>query len=230
MKVRDFAKIFFAILFLHLAVIYKPHSEVLYIISKPLLVFSLLAFFVHKTAFFDLRGKSWVPAALLASLAGDILLIRESETLFLAGMGAFFLSHLFFIFFYLNQKIKTPWTMLVPALVVVAGSFYALIAIIDTPQELEPYLYGYAGILSLHLLAAVRVMSSGLTHAKWAALGILLFIASDLILAYDRFNVGGDKYWHLAVMLTYGFAQYLITIGLTHFVKGEGEAIERPSE
>ncbi len=228
MKVRDFSKIFFAILFLHLVVIYKPESDLLYMLSKPLLLFSLLAFFIHKTAHIDLNGKSWIPAALLLSMAGDIILMQDKEIFFLFGMGAFFLAHLFYIIFYLNQKLKTSPMYLIGAAIVMAAGLFVLYKYVDDPAEITPYLYGYAVVIGLHLLASVRLLGLSGNYSKLPVAGALLFIVSDVFLAFNQFN-GYDKYLHIAVMLTYGLAQYAITIGLVDYLENNGKINERLS-
>ncbi len=161
--------------------------------------------------------------ALLLSMAGDVLLLWDSEPFFLAGMGAFFLAHLFYLTFYLNQKIGYNKLYLAAGVLVVGISFYILYRYVQVPGNLQPYLYGYAGILGLHLLASVKMLNTT-SYGRLPVLGVLLFMASDMLLAFNKFNIGGDKYWHIAVMLTYGLAQYIITIGLISYIKKRGLA------
>lgn len=228
MKVRDFSKLYFAILFLHLVVIYKPDSDLLYMISKPLLLFSLLAYFIHKTAHIDLRGKSWIPAALLLCMIGDIILMQDKEIFFLIGMGAFCLAHIFYITFYLNQKLRTSPLYLAGAALVMFGGLFVLYKYVNDPAEISLYLYGYALVIGLHLLVSVRLLGQNDNNSKLAVVGALIFIISDVLIAFNEFN-GYDKYLHIAVMLTYGLAQYAITIGLISYLESNGKINERLS-
>tara|TARA_R110000850_G_scaffold39143_1_gene101816 strand:- start:718 stop:1407 length:690 start_codon:yes stop_codon:yes gene_type:complete len=229
LKVRDFSKLFFAILFLHLVVIYKPESDLLYMISKPLLLFSLLAFFIHKTAHIELSGKSWVAAALLFSMIGDIILMQDGSMYFLIGMGAFAMAHVFYILFYLNQKLKSSPLALLCAALVMVGGIIVLYKYVNDPAEITPYLYVYALVIGLHLLASTRFIALGDRLTKLAVGGALLFVVSDLLIAFNQFN-GYDKYLHIAVMLTYGLAQYGITIGLISYLENNGKVNEHLSE
>ncbi|MGB0176573.1 MAG: lysoplasmalogenase family protein, partial [Owenweeksia sp.] len=104
MKVRDFSKLYFAFLLLHLATIYQPESQVLHYLSKPLLMVALLVFFVYRTESVSNKSKWWVALAVLLSLLGDTLLMWPGELFFLAGMGAFALTHLSYISFFMKER------------------------------------------------------------------------------------------------------------------------------
>jgi uncharacterized membrane protein YhhN len=228
LKIRDFSKLFSAILFLHLVVIYQPESEVLYYISKPLLVFSLLAYFIHKTSHLQLNGKGWVPLALLLSLAGDILLMGDSENYFLGGMGAFFLAHVFYALFYLNQKLKANLLHQSGAVLIVAAGMFVLYQYVNTPGNMAPYLYSYGVLLGVHFLLSTKVLTLKNRQISMVTVGALLFVVSDILIAFNEFN-GYNTYIHLMVMLTYGIAQYAITIGLIHYLEAYGKPTEHQS-
>ncbi len=213
MKIRDFAKVYFALLALHLAVIYQPESQALYYISKPGLLFSLLAFFLHRSS--PGRARTPFALALLFSLLGDVLLMLDGAQYFLGGMAAFGLAHLFYVGGYLTFSVGKGIRMLAPGLIIPVLGMYFLYAYIDLPQTLEIYLYGYALLLSLSFVMAVLFAGALGGKASWAALGALLFVISDLLLAYHRFNEpAGGKYWQMGVMASYALAQYLIVIGV----------------
>lgn len=218
MKTTDFNKIFFALLFFHLVLIYKPESQLLYNISKPLLLFSLLAFFIHKNGPLRSVEKAAVAAALLFSLAGDVLLMQSGELFFLGGMAAFFAAHVGYVIFYGKQSLKLNPTGLLAGVGISAVAFWGLINYVNSPAALNPYLYAYAGILSVHMIVAA-VFSFIQKGKQWlSALGALLFLLSDFLLAWNKFNEG-SMYLHLAVMLTYGLAQYCIVISINDYLK-----------
>lgn len=229
MKVHDFSKIFFAILVLHLVVIYKPESEILYMLSRPLLLFSLLAFFIHKTSEFSLGGKSWISAALLTFMVGDILLLSGRESLFLAGMGAFSLAHLFYISFYLNQKLKTGYVLLGFGILVGVASIYGVHQYTGVPAGREFYVITLTAISSLHLLASLRMVSSDGQNGILPVAGAAILILSGALLILFKFN-GENKFIHIMAMLTYGVGQFIITTGLVRYIETHGKLTERPSE
>lgn len=217
MKVRDFAKLYFGLLILHLAVIYRPESEALYLISKPALLFSLLAFFIHRTSKVQIGHKLPIYLALGASLLGDVLLMNSATSFFLLGMGAFAIAQISYTVFYLRQPLsfKTSWLIL--SLAIVAVAFWLLYNYIPLPGDLQPFVYVYALLLSLHLVWSVKMLSARVAENWWPVAGAFLFLTSDLLLAYGKF-VEDSKYLHMAVMATYAFAQFGIAIGLLRYM------------
>ena len=67
-------------------------------------------------------------------------------------------------------------------------------------------------LLALHMLF-VRNKEAG----KLMMLGALLFVASDSILAINKFY-SSFEYAGIAIMLTYGIAQLLITLGAVRYI------------
>ena len=219
MKIRDFSKIYFSILFLHLVVIYKPESMVLYYMSKPLLLFSLIAYFIHVNGLSTVSKKQML-GALLFSLAGDVLLMREGELFFMAGMAAFLLAHVFYLLFYFRQKPMIAALPLLAGLVLSGVGLWGLYSYVNTPDELEPYLYTYALVLLGHFVVSV-LFSFQHKGMQWlSALGAFLFIVSDFLLSVNKFNES-SMYLHLVVMLTYGLSQYFIVLSVNDYLKKE---------
>lgn len=73
------------------------------------------------------------------------------------------------------------------------------------------------------LLVAAHSFSWQTNIGKWVITGALLFVASDSLLAinkfYQPFNSAG-----LAIMATYGLAQLFIVIGLTKCMRSANKA------
>jgi len=206
---------------LHLVVIYKPDSVELYYLSKPLLLFSLTVFFIHKNGF-STSAVKMVAAALILSLAGDVLLMRQGELFFLGGMAAFLLAHIFYLLFYFRQKLKVAVLPLLVGVLVSGVGLWALYNFVDTPSNLEPYLYLYAVVLGVHFVVSMLFASANKGKQWLSALGAFLFLSSDLILAFNKFNES-SVYLSIAVMLTYGLAQYCIVLSINNYLKKEEE-------
>lgn len=77
----------------------------LYTISKPLLMASLLLFYISKTEFLLEKAKWWIIGAIFFSLLGDTLLMRVEQEFFLLGMGAFAIAHLAYIIFFIPEDL-----------------------------------------------------------------------------------------------------------------------------
>ncbi len=213
MKLQDFNKVYFSVLLLHLAVLYKPESMALYYISKPLLIFSLLSYFIHKTEAIASRYRISVILGLAFSLCGDVMLMLEGQHWFLGGMASFALAHLAYISFYFQLKLDFRWIRIMAALTISFASFIALISYVGTPAEMQIFIYAYATLLIIHLMVSTGFIQKSIRTSVWPPIGVSLFIVSDLLLAYHMYKET-NKWLQIAVMIAYGLAQYLIAVGV----------------
>lgn len=188
--------------------------------SKPLIIASLLGYFLQSTALIkgSLLRKS-IAAALFFSLAGDVLLLFPN--LFLYGLGAFFMTHICYIIaFKLTQnhifnplKVNFIKMFLYNLPVYILAAFvYFLIHKQLNELEIPVVLY----LLVLVMMLTMARERFGRTNAAsfWQLfLGAFLFFISDGFLALDRFFhpiPDGD----VLIMGTYILAQLLIIMGI----------------
>lgn len=126
----------------------------------------------------QLSGVWWMAAGLVLCLAGDILL----ELFFLAGMAAFLCGHVAYIGGFMALA---PWRweslpiFAVLALVVVL-LFYRLIP--RMKEKTLPFIVYAAVLLAMLSVALVLPLTIG-GRGVVAAVGALLFVVSDLLLA-----------------------------------------------
>jgi uncharacterized membrane protein YhhN len=137
----------------------------------------------------------WVLAALLLGWLGDAALLSRHPRAFLAGLGAFLLSHLCFAAAFLGGAVSGG------AMAVAALGALALGGVVlrrlgpHVPAGFRWPVRAYVGvILAMCIAAAGHASASG----RWAVLaGALLFATSDLAVARDRFVQPGfvNKLW-----------------------------------
>jgi uncharacterized membrane protein YhhN len=158
--------------------------------------------------------KPWVVAALVFGLLGDIgLMLSDGRTdpPFLTGLGAFLIGHVWYIVAFLTAGVRG--LHLVAGLLVVGGvAGLTLPAVLrgaarSAGREFALVVAGYAAVL-----AAMTVLGVG-TGIVATAIGAVLFLVSDTLIARDRF-VAPVRHGPLAVIVTYHLAQFLILIGL----------------
>lgn len=106
-------------------------------------------------------------------------------------------------------------------LLLYTGSLFALLY--PTLRDLKIPVIVYAGVLTSMLLVAAHSFNWQTNIGKWVIAGAFLFVASDSLLAinkfYQPFNNAG-----LAIMATYGLAQLFIVIGLTKCMRSANKA------
>jgi uncharacterized membrane protein YhhN len=222
LKIRDFTKIYAVLLIIHLAAIAKGGDSVLVNFTKPLLVFSLLAYYNQA-----ISEKTMVDKLFLAGLAfswlGDILLmyVPRDANFFIFGLAAFLVAHVLYIFSFstgLNHhEIKRKlWLIIIPVGIAIG----AISLFLPYLGDLKLPVLLYIGIISAMLLAIVnRGFAFGKTSYWFLLIGAVLFISSDFILAFNKFveavpNAG------VLIMLTYGLAQYALVRGMLERKEG----------
>lgn len=174
----------------------RKHLEYL---AKP----AALAFLILFAALGE--DVTWVlVAALVLSLLGDVYLMLP-DALFPAGLVAFLLGH----FGYIAAFDATRGSRFVWFLIVAGASLPLALRILRAVRE--PPLRLGVGIYmaTISLMVASAIASGSLV----AALGALLFFASDAMIALRRFVTpfSGDR---LGVIVTYHLGQLLLVLAL----------------
>ena len=179
-------------------------------IFKPLATLALVALVLQARSGSATRYRTWIAAGLVASLAGDILLMLP-QGLFAAGLAAFLAAHLFYIRAFATDGagVHAPVLAGVPVLV-------AAIAVLA-------FLWPSLGAMRLPVTCYVTTISvmAWQAIARWwvrrtpdaafAAAGSLFFLASDSALAINRF-VAPFAGATLAILGTYYAAQWGFTL------------------
>ena len=180
----------------------RPYPLVYLVKAMPIYSLAALAFLNIA----GLRGKL-IGMGLVFSSVGDIVLELGSDSLFTLGLGAFLLAHLFYIAAFMKDiQFKGPRGM-VAAAVIVYACLIAYVMIPTLGNMLLPVVVYLLVIAVMGVLAAL----SGINH-WFVVAGACLFIASDSIIAVNRF-VASVPSSSLLIMSTYYSAQLLITAG-----------------
>lgn len=153
----------------------------------------------------------WLLLGLLLGLAGDVLLLDDSDTRFRLGLAAFLLGHLAFVVSFTRLGLDPPhwqwvaWVVLFGCLVttrqVVPATFLRGGQALALPVAFYTVVIGAMVILAFD------------TGKPLIATGAAVFAVSDSILALDRF-VRPRPWAPVAVMVTYHLGQALIVAGV----------------
>lgn len=150
--------------------------------------------------------KTSIIIGLIFSLAGDVFLI--SPRFFLHGLIAFLLAHICYIaaFFHVPGLLAA-----VPFLIYV---LFFLRVLWSNLRKLKPAVFVYALVIAaMGWFAVDRAIPFAANKDSLAALGALLFIVSDSILACNKFKAP-FKSADFLILSTYFAAQWLIALSV----------------
>jgi uncharacterized membrane protein YhhN len=193
-------------------------EEIARVLKPFLLPILLIAVYFSNT----FSSKKILLTALTFSWIGDIVLLfaNQGELYFIVGLVAFLISHVFYIVLFSKQTISKTISN---KLSFRAGIGLILLYFFGMITTLGPKL----GPLTVPVVVYAVVISSMLYFAlkgsyQWNAIpyqsvlvGALFFIASDSILAFNKFYQPIPQASFL-IMITYLLAQYSIVCGILH--------------
>jgi uncharacterized membrane protein YhhN len=194
-----------------IAIYFRQKNQVTgYAIMKPIttILIILLAIILNLDRQLD---YGWVILiGLILSLIGDVLLLKEK--LFVAGLGAFLLAHIVFIYAFSSLfGFQTNW-MVLAALLVVGGVYF---------RFLFPHLKSFLIPVALYFVAIIlmdwQAINLSLVSSKpiFYLLGLssILFSFSDGVIAYNKF-VKQFKSAELLILSTYWAAIFMIGVSV----------------
>ncbi|MBM1107883.1 lysoplasmalogenase [Aurantibacter crassamenti] len=210
---KPFLRIFSIILLIELILISTPDWWSYRIFTKPLVVGSLLVFFLMQQV--NQMTKKLVSAALILCIIGDILLIyaRNSTEFFIAGVSAFMIGHIFYAIQF--SRIRNKNVGVLAPLAVLLGYaiplfYYLSNALYNMAIPVGIYV---VVLLIMILFAYLREDSTTNNSYIYVLAGALLFMLSDSILAITKFKID-IPFSKILVMGIYGIAQLLMIIGI----------------
>lgn len=159
----------------------------------------------------------YIACGLLLSSVGDVLLELDNShpdgSYFIPGLVAFLAAHLCYIRAFYTSNLSFNYVAYVLPIVVAyyCGIMYVLVPNME-PELIAPVMVYGVAISSMIYLAILRFFSpetcSG-TSKLCSLIGSLVFVASDTILALNKFAFV-IPHGHYYVMLTYYFGQTFI--------------------
>jgi uncharacterized membrane protein YhhN len=151
--------------------------------------------------------RTWFVAALVASFAGDVLLMVPQD-LFVFGLGAFLVAHICYIAGFWSDG-PAAVAFVVAAVIVVAVLAPLAWRILRSVPDA-----GLRAPVAVYIVVIATMLATALaTGNAVAAVGAALFVASDSMIAWDRF-VGEFSAAPVAIMVTYHLGQALLVASL----------------
>lgn len=224
--------IYLLILMLHLFAQLLGYTSIQY--GSKLILLPLLMLFFYVQPFFATAAKSkyLILIGLFGSFLGDAFLL--SEAYFIPGMIAFMTTHIFNILFFhplkpTDGKLKSKYFIALFLLTSFCVFVYGFLK--DAMGALIYPILVYMILISTSALYTVRASlnekANIIANLFWTP-GMLFFIASDAVLAFNKFswsiqspieNIG------LVTMATYGIAQLLLVKGFQLYFAKEEQSV-----
>jgi uncharacterized membrane protein YhhN len=192
-----------------------PAQPVPLYIFKPLATISILAIaFIpairHPTGYGALIGLG-----LVFSLAGDIWLMLPADR-FIPGLVSFLLAHVCYLVAF-TSAVARPGSFLPPMAVLIAAILVLAYLWPGLSRGLRiPVCFYVGAIAAMAGMAVYRASAGAATGAFVAAVGALLFMASDSVLAINRFRRSFAAGQALSLG-TYYAGQLLIALSVIFF-------------
>jgi len=157
-------------------------------------------------------ARAWFILALALSLAGDVFLMLPSDR-FVAGLASFLFAHVAYVIGLTRHggSAAALFVAAVPVVIVTGllGARFLRAARATGHDELVGPLIAYMTVIAAMVTCAV---ASG---NALAAIGAVLFMASDALIAETRFV--GPRIWApVVIMVTYHLGQAGLTLSLVH--------------
>lgn len=196
---------FFLIASLDIFAVIMQYGE-LEMVVKPLITTSLVILYLLSVP----RANFWYVLALFFAFCGDTLLLFKDQ-FFLYGLTSFLVSHILLIsitYRFLPQvSISRILSHSVPFITLLALLVYIIYP--NLGDMLIPVIV-YGIVISVFGIIALLIYKKERTPGnEWLFMGAFTFIASDSILALDKFYQS-TKLLGIVIMVTYIVAQYLI--------------------
>jgi uncharacterized membrane protein YhhN len=178
-------------------------------VAKPLTMVALIGVALT-LAPSSAEAQRWFVFALAFGLLGDIFLMLP-RNLFLAGLTAFLVGHVAYVAGF--HALGVPWIV-----VALYGGLALLFGAVLVPAVVIGLIgHGKRALIPpvlLYSLVITAMLGSALASGRpLAAIGGVLFYASDTMIGYNRFVV--QRAWlPLAIIVTYHLGQAAIVVSL----------------
>jgi uncharacterized membrane protein YhhN len=158
-----------------------------------------------------IAGAPMLGVALALSTLGDILLDLDPERLFVFGLGSFLVAHLVYIFVFVRYRRRPTVLGAAPRL----AALFVLLYSVAVSTWLLPSLGALMFPVGIYMCAITAMVVSAILARfsnPWVAIGAILFLISDSLLAVNKFKTP-IPYRDFLVWSTYYVGQFAITIG-----------------
>lgn len=212
---RNFSLLFIGLLLAELICENTTALFRLHYFTKPALLTALIVYFLLQSKHLKTSLKKQTLLALIFSLLGDILLMfaHLSDGYFMVGLVSFLLAHVMYIFVFLKHRNRNRSGIALGTTLGIYALVLLLILWTGLGNLLAPVILYMLVILIMALTAYLRKEKVPRDSFNLVFYGALLFLASDSILALNKFYQP-VAFASVLIMGTYALAQLCIVLGI----------------
>lgn len=187
------------------------HKPVIKYIFKPFTTILILFFALMQLPDVSVSYKNYILIGLVFSLAGDIFLLWPDKR-FIHGLVAFLVAHILFILAMASDfGPYYNWQYLFPIALYMVVFLWIILP--KSGKFVIPVIIYSMVIMLFFWQAAGRAIYLAEDSSMYALFGATLFVASDSILAYNKF-VKNFKWAEFFIIITYWAALYFIALSV----------------
>lgn len=162
-------------------------------------------------------GPVFLTVALLFSAIGDAFLANDGERNFLAGLIAFFTAHVFYVVLFATYPGALDFREAGAVLIMIIA------VLVSVALVYGAFLWKRSGALQVPVMAYIAVILAMVTlgllvPVPLVGVGVVLFMASDMILAFEQFIADKEnpqtQWISYPIWILYYSGQVLIMLGL----------------
>jgi len=180
--------------------------------TKPLIVGSLIAYFVPNSKHLSKQTKYLTIFALVFSVIGDMFLMNSNKY-FVQGLIAFLIAHVFYIFVFSRKRNSKTNPIGFVAVIALYGCLLFLVIKDGLDKMMIPVFIYMLVILTMAVFAYWRKGLVPKQSFYLVSIGALFFVFSDSLIALDKFFLP-VPFARTGIILTYAFAQLLLVSGI----------------
>ncbi|MBT9485025.1 lysoplasmalogenase [Sediminibacterium sp.] len=219
------APIYVVVLLVHCFLLWSEQLEmarITKILLMPLLLLYLAEALAPSTIKLKLSTRL-VALAFLASWGGDIFLLYTGNLFFIGGMLCFILAHFCYIILFINIqpfKISNAFLPIMGGIVVLVMGAIILNHLAPKLGDLFLPVLVYMIVIATMFSSSILISCNAGTKQfgiNYFVPGAALFVLSDSVLSLNIFAYK-NVFLGVIVMLTYGFAQFLLAKGFKNYL------------
>jgi len=203
--IKSLTILFFAVSIIEITGVYLDNS-MLQTIFKPLIILSLMALYYFAVS----KKNNLYLLALAFSFLGDVFLL-DKNNMFIYGIAAFLLTQVLYIYIIVKQMQKPSHFHKYLYAFLFANYIVFLIGLLkpNLGELFYPVVIYGVTIAIFGLVSTLNYVTKRTKIDLTLWIGAILFIASDTMIALDKFHEP-RAFYPIAIMSTYILAQYLI--------------------